>query len=399
MERLKKLGQELLTSRAHVNNAPILISLLSSCLGNEAIFDQGLEALITLQAFFLPLLRTELATSAVKEASERLKKKRKRSQDGETDDGEKAEDIYRKWLWSKYRELLRVVRKIVASSIPNPTLRVVAMDALMEFARHQKQGRFQTRIYLRLISSLVHSKAFDDVILTILLPKYFKYKDICYFSYSGLAELVSSSISRKYEDEDTSADNEELHISKSSSPMVIQNVYKFLSCIPLPSEEDMEESEEEMWSNFNGLPSDKDNSRGFGKQNTQQTNTDQTQNASKKASSGRISAKRMRSKMSKAWMSFLKLPLPVEVYKKVLANLHKTVVPYLTNPILLSDFLTQSYDIGGVTSVMALNSLFILITEHGLEYPDFYNKLYALLEPSIFMAKYRSHFLSFWIDV
>ncbi|XP_057872584.2 protein NUCLEOLAR COMPLEX ASSOCIATED 4 isoform X2 [Cryptomeria japonica] len=392
MERTKKLGHELLTSRAHVNNAPILICLLSSCIGNAAISDQGLEALITLQAFFLPLLRTELAASAVKEASERLKKKRKRSQEGKTDDGEKAEDIYRKWLWSKYRELLRLLRKIVASSVPNPTLRVAAMDALMEFARQQKQGRFQTRIYLRLISSLVHSKAFDDVILTILLPKYFKYKDICYVSYSGLAELVSSSISRKYEDEDISADNEEIHISKSSSPMVIQNVYKFLSCIPPPSEDDIEESEEEMWSSVNGLLSDKDNFGGFGKQKTQQTNTDQTQNASKKASSSRISAKRMRSKMSKAWMSFLKLPLPVEVYKKVLANLHKTVVPYLSNPILLSDFLTRSYDIGGITSVMALNSLFILITQHGLEYPDFYNKLYALLEPSIFMAKYRSHF-------
>lgn len=41
---------------------------------------------------------------------------------------------------------------------------------------------------------------------------------------------------------------------------------------------------------------------------------------------------------------------------------------------------------------MALNGLFILITKHGLEYPDFYNKLYALLEPSIFVAKHRARF-------
>lgn len=32
------------------------------------------------------------------------------------------------------------------------------------------------------------------------------------------------------------------------------------------------------------------------------------------------------------------------------------------------------------------------MTQHGLEYPDFYNKLYALLEPSIFMAKHRAKF-------
>ncbi|KAH9304258.1 hypothetical protein KI387_008662, partial [Taxus chinensis] len=130
----------------------------------------------------------------------------------------------------------------------------------------------------------------------------------------------------------------------------------------------------------------------FGKQKTQATSTAKTQKAREKVASGRISAKKLRSKMSKAWMSFLMLPLPVDVYKKTLANLHKTVVPYLSNPILLSDFLTRSYDIGGITSVMALNSLFILITQHDLEYPDFYNKLYALLEPPIFMARYRSQF-------
>ena len=57
-----------------------------------------------------------------------------------------------------------------------------------------------------------------------------------------------------------------------------------------------------------------------------------------------------------------------------------------------SDFLTRSYDIGGVVSVMALSSLYILMTQHGLEYPNFYEKLYALLEPAIFMAKYRAKF-------
>eukprot|EP00249_Psilotum_nudum_P015960 c25597_g1_i1 orf=165-1283(-) len=100
----------------------------------------------------------------------------------------------------------------------------------------------------------------------------------------------------------------------------------------------------------------------------------------------------MRSVMSKVWLSFLRLPLPSVIYMKVLSQLHTMVIPCMTNPILLSDFLTNSYDIGGIVSVMALNGLFVLITQHGLEYPDFYNKLYKLLEPSIFMAKYRSRF-------
>ena len=60
--------------------------------------------------------------------------------------------------------------------------------------------------------------------------------------------------------------------------------------------------------------------------------------------------------------------------------------------VLCNDFLTISYDIGGVMNVMALSRLFILMTQHGLEYLNFYEKLYALLVPSIFMAKHRSNF-------
>ncbi|KAF9603081.1 hypothetical protein IFM89_033806 [Coptis chinensis] len=75
----------------------------------------------------------------------------------------------------------------------------------------------------------------------------------------------------------------------------------------------------------------------------------------------------------------------------VLVTLHQIVIPHLSSPIMLCDFLTRSYDVGGVTSVMALSSLYILMSQHGLEYPNFYEKLYALLEPSIFMAKHRAN--------
>ncbi|KAG2391331.1 uncharacterized protein HKW66_Vig0129080 [Vigna angularis] len=79
--------------------------------------------------------------------------------------------------------------------------------------------------------------------------------------------------------------------------------------------------------------------------------------------------------------------------KNVLVNLHQAVIPHLSNPIILCDFLTRSYDVGGVVSVMALSSLFVLMTQYGLEYPNFYEKLYALLVPSTFMAKHRARFL------
>ncbi|KAK6923531.1 CCAAT-binding factor [Dillenia turbinata] len=98
----------------------------------------------------------------------------------------------------------------------------------------------------------------------------------------------------------------------------------------------------------------------------------------KEKSKNMFNAKRMKLKFTKAWISFLRLPLPIDLYKEVLVTLHQAVIPHLSNPIKL-DFLTRSYDIGGVISVMALCSLFVLMTQHGLEYPNFYEKLYALL--------------------
>lgn len=107
--------------------------------------------------------------------------------------------------------------------------------------------------------------------------------------------------------------------------------------------------------------------------------------------SGHLS-KKLKLKFTKAWISFLKLPLPLDVYKEVLVTLHQNVIPYMANPAILCDFLTRSYDIGGVISVMALSGLFILMMQYGLEYPKFYAKLYALLTPAVFMAKLRAVF-------
>ncbi|XP_069352838.1 nucleolar complex protein 4 homolog isoform X6 [Eulemur rufifrons] len=72
------------------------------------------------------------------------------------------------------------------------------------------------------------------------------------------------------------------------------------------------------------------------------------------------------------WLSFLK---------------HK-----LAQPTLLIDFLSSAYDLGGAISLLALNGLFVLIHKHNLEYPDFYRKLYGLLDPSVFHVKYRARF-------
>ncbi|XP_039327816.1 nucleolar complex protein 4 homolog isoform X1 [Saimiri boliviensis] len=92
------------------------------------------------------------------------------------------------------------------------------------------------------------------------------------------------------------------------------------------------------------------------------------------------------------WLNFLKHKLPLSLYKKVLVIMHDAILPQLAQPTLMIDFLTRACDLGGALSLLALNGLFILIHEHNLEYPDFYRKLYGLLDPSVFHVKYRARF-------
>ena len=76
----------------------------------------------------------------------------------------------------------------------------------------------------------------------------------------------------------------------------------------------------------------------------------------------------------------------------LLADVNNSVLPWLTNPLLLSDALTKAYCGGGLLAVLALEGLLTLMLQHGLEYPAFYTGLYALVTPDIFSSPHRNRF-------
>lgn len=89
-----------------------------------------------------------------------------------------------------------------------------------------------------------------------------------------------------------------------------------------------------------------------------------------------------RKAFSDLWEQFLKLKLDPELYKRVLIVLSDKVMPHLLRPLLLTDFLMNSYAVGGPISILSLNGVFTLMTKHNLEFPDFYKKLYQLFQVS-----------------
>jgi U3 small nucleolar RNA-associated protein 19 len=94
----------------------------------------------------------------------------------------------------------------------------------------------------------------------------------------------------------------------------------------------------------------------------------------------------------KAWMALMKLEMDNEQRKSILRIMEDTVAPWFTKPELLMDFLTDCYDSGGSTSILALSGVFYLIDKKGLDYPSFYRKLYSLLDSEILHSKNRSKF-------
>jgi hypothetical protein len=95
---------------------------------------------------------------------------------------------------------------------------------------------------------------------------------------------------------------------------------------------------------------------------------------------------------AEAWLAVLQLPLPPDAMRRVLLALPTRIIPLMPDrfPLLLADFLTTATDAGGALALMALEALFQLMQNHGLEYPRFYPRLYALLTPSTMHAKYRA---------
>ena len=195
-----------------------------------------------------------------------------------------------------------------------------------------------------------HKQAFERMWLTFLkhqLPSglYMEYEDVRYFVMKVVTESIGQVMQK---------------IKERPLPFYQQNVFSLISPINMPNKE-------------------RDMVKFMMKQDNREEWKVSKLQAHKQA-------------FERMWLTFLKHQLPSGLYKKVLVILHDSILPYMNEPTLMIDFLTVAYGVGGAISLLALNGLFILIHQHNLEYPDFYKKLYSLLDPSIYHVKYRARF-------
>ncbi|XP_022744037.1 nucleolar complex protein 4 homolog B-like [Durio zibethinus] len=378
LKELKTIGQQLLSSRAHINNLPILLTFISPSSPPQHV----LESLLSLQSFFTTVLPDLPPSSS--------SMKRQRFDDSAKED---PEFIYRTWLRSKFDEFITLLIEVLVSTDTEEALREIVLDSYMEFVKLGNGGRFYSAIYHKLLRIIVQSPTPVEFLSELLASKYFKYIDVRYFTFISMEKLAKTLDAKDVPDDDKAVRGvgDSGSQSRESMELPIHNIYYIISHIP-PQEGIDGKFEYEMWSGSGFLSKEEHDKKELSKLQKAEGKELKTEKQNNDVLSPAAIAKKMKLKFTKAWISFLRLPIPIDVYKEVLTTLHQAVIPHLSNPIILCDFLTRSYDIGGVVSVMALSSLFILMTQHGLEYPNFYEKLYALLAPSIFMAKHRAKF-------
>ncbi|KAM5535579.1 hypothetical protein V8D89_010746 [Ganoderma adspersum] len=105
-----------------------------------------------------------------------------------------------------------------------------------------------------------------------------------------------------------------------------------------------------------------------------------------------------RAVFTKAWLALLprlslaSIQLTRAFSLRVLNVLHRGVVPHLTRPILIMDWVSSAVDHGGTIGLSALNALFMLMKDYNLDYPSFYTRLYSFLDRDMLHLKHRARF-------
>lgn len=133
LKELKTLGQQLLSSRAHINNLPLLLGFISPSSPPPHV----LESLLSLQSFFT----TVLADLPPSQSS----KKRPRIDDSAKQD---PEFIYRTWLRSKFDEFVTLLIEVLISRDTEDALRVSSLFYLILLLKFEIGSKFDSKLII-----------------------------------------------------------------------------------------------------------------------------------------------------------------------------------------------------------------------------------------------------------
>lgn len=97
-----------------------------------------------------------------------------------------------------------------------------------------------------------------------------------------------------------------------------------------------------------------------------------------------------RKEFSGLWTTFVSCDVHPCLRLNFLTGVGTAILPHLSNPLGLADYLSTCFSHGGLAAVLSLEGMFVLMVQHGLEFPEFYDQLYSLLTGDAFLSHHRS---------
>ncbi|KAL3672082.1 hypothetical protein V7S43_002746 [Phytophthora oleae] len=375
---IKQLEAKIKEDVKQINELPKVVKALQH--SDRAVAQAAMQSVRRVLLFFLE--KGDLQPKPVAKEAKKIKA-----------GNSQAIDKFRSWLWSVYVNYIQEMLKWLGDAKVDSNLRVGALRTLMEFVSREGEIRegnapaFGNETFTRVVQELAKTEKLKGELASVFKGEYVgAYMDVQYYMLKNLAQILDSAHLKEEQDEEEDlvlVANALRMLGMAQMPYDEEEITSFLvepkdSALP---EQDLVSSDEESDDDEEEAPTTAGAKRKAGSERKN------------KKTKGLRSVKQHQHSFSLAWIAVLRHKLPQAAYKRVLVQLPDDIMPHLSNPLLLADFLTDSYSIGGVTSLLALNSLFILIQDYNFDSPDFYNKLYALLDdPTLYSAKQRDRF-------
>ncbi|KAK8797220.1 hypothetical protein WA158_004430 [Blastocystis sp. Blastoise] len=268
---------------------------------------------------------------------------------------------FRVFLIEQYKLFLTSIIDLVNYS--DETIRIASLRTLFVFISKggyeskNKKNVFNVDLYTQLLKKLLSEEFVSEDVQNALSEEYFIQLDICQYTYRCILCILKE-IMNKHNQKNNKNNNDFLNYNNMN--IILKHIFYIFSLIDMKYITDFK--------NYSILVS-----------------TNKNSNAEKDISQLKIT-------FQETWIYILKLPLEESAYTYILINLSELILPYCPQPLLLTDFLKDSYKLGGYISVLSLYSLFLLMNNYNLKYDNYYTQLYELTTPDTFLMKHRERF-------
>ncbi|KAF9163744.1 hypothetical protein DFQ26_002160 [Actinomortierella ambigua] len=394
IEAIRQLERQVAESKTHLNN---IVTLIQHC--DSPVPKVVHAATHALFRVFSPML-----------SRGELQKPKKNS------GADEKKTTVTLWLRDNYVQYLNKLSEILSHS-SEPGLQIPALKILLDLVKLESAflatlsggHHFANDLYHRVVEALLNCTTMNEALLSEFTTKYFGYyDDLRFYFLKNAATIVTVALGTpagSAAKRDGKAPQAKKQKTTRASPeklsLLLENSFGILETLKtMPT--DAKELDE-FWTGHPDPEHDKKEYEGdsFG---FSEDEDDEVEDLTKDASGGSSGGPMKKHPLltlhnhqrifSDCWIAVMKLPFTNIIYKKTLLIAHKRIIPHMPRPTVLMDFLTDSYNAGGAVSLLALKGLFVLITEHNLDYPDFFPKLYMLFDRNLMHVKYRARFFS-----